>query len=133
MAEDQFWTLVAESGGDAHKLVGFLTGLSWEEIIAFDMRLDEAMYQLDRQDIHEITDGSDDGFEFVRLWIISRGREYFESVLRDPDNAPHFADNDEENEDFGYAATDAYEEMYPDLMPTYPIKRCTRTNVAGWA
>lgn len=129
MADDQFWTLVSESNGDAGKLKSLLKALTREEILAFDLRLDEAMFQLDRRDIHDITDGSDDGFEYVRLWIISRGRAYYESVLRDPKNAPHFAD-EEENEAFSYAALEAYEETFGEPMPVSreyaPPKRIQR-------
>jgi hypothetical protein len=138
MAEGRFWALVEESGGDADGLKQLLMRLPGEDIIAFDLRLDEAMYQLDREDIHEVTDGSDDGFEYVRLWIVSRGKAYFESVLADPRNAPHWAGSDEENESFGYTAIEAYEALFGDdaweiASANYlPHKRWSCTNIAAW-
>jgi hypothetical protein len=108
MPEDRFWALVEMSGGDAERLRTVLLALPAEDICAFSLALDDMMYALDRRDIHDVTDGSDDGFEYMRLWIISCGRAYYESVVADPQNAPQWAGADEENEDFGYAPEDAY-------------------------
>ena len=125
MALDQFWALVEASGGGARELKDLLARLSREEIVAFDQRLDEVMFALDQREIHDITDGSDDGFEYVRLWIISRGQQCFESVMGDPENAPHFADDEEENEEFGYASAEAYEARFGEPMPLRQRKRST--------
>ena len=124
MALDQFWTLVETSGGGARELNDLLVCLSREEILAFDQRLDEVIFALNQREIPDITDGSDDGFEYVRLWIISRGQQCFESVMRDPENAPHFA--------FGYAAAEAYEERFGEPMPLRQRKRSTQANRARW-
>lgn len=131
MNEELFWQIVAASEGSAEKLKQLLLTFSREEIISFDRLLDEALYQLDREDIYEITDGSEDGFEYVRLWIVSQGRRYFETVLQNPTAAPRWAE--EENEPFGYAAQQAYEEKWKEPFPS-PIlkKRGTGTNAAGW-
>ncbi|MGZ3598834.1 MAG: DUF4240 domain-containing protein [Ktedonobacterales bacterium] len=130
MDEGRFWTLVAESQGDAYRLKRLLVRLSREDILAFDMRLDDALYHLDRRNIHAITDGSDDGFLYVRLWIVSRGRQYYESVLRDPENAPHYAD-EEANEEFMYAAMGAFEEKFGEPWPARPHKRGTGAKEAS--
>ena len=126
--EELFWHTVETAQGSAEKLKQILLTFSKEEIISFHQHLDEAMYQLDREDIHEITDGSEDGFEYARLWIVSQGRRYFEAVLHDP----NFAEEDEENEPFGYAAQEAYEEKWQEPFPHLPNKRATGTNKAGW-
>jgi Protein of unknown function (DUF4240) len=138
MAEARFWALVEASGGDPEMLKRLLMRLSKNDIIAFDLALDKAMYQLDREDIHDVTGGSDDGFEYIRLWIVSRGRAYFESVLADPQNAPHDAEVDEENESFGYAAMEAYDEVFGegvwdgDVGAYRTYSRFTGSNRAAW-
>ncbi len=101
-------------------------------MISFNELLDEALYQLDRKDIHEVTGGSDDSFEYVRLWIVSQGRRYFEAVLQNPQKVPHFADEEQENEDFGYAVYEVYEEKWKEQFPALSGKRLTGTNSAGW-
>jgi hypothetical protein len=123
MSRELFWGLVAESGGDAHALKHLLLWFSREQLLAFDRRLGAELALLDRPDIHDVTDGSDDGFLYERLGIISRGRDYFESVLRDPENAPHFAHDDEENEEFMYAAPEMYEEQFGEMWPLSLLPR----------
>ena len=135
MEEDHFWQLVEESGGDAKRLQQLLKGLSKDEMIAFDWRLSEVLYQLDREDIHEVTGGSDDGFLYVRLWMVSRGRDYVASVLANPEAAPHEEDDPEKNEGFMYAVAAAYEQKFNESwsgVPTYGSWRETGSNQAEW-
>jgi Protein of unknown function (DUF4240) len=137
MPENRFWALVEQSNGDAGRLKPLLIALPAEDICAFSLTLDDMMYALDRRDIHDVADGSNDGFEYVRLWIISRGRAYYKSVVADPRNAPQWAD-DEENEDFGYVAGEAYKAKigasFPQVIHQHRIARFgTHCNTAGWA
>ena len=131
LSVDQFWALVAQSEGNANTLRRLLMSLSRDEIVAFDKRMYGVLCQLDRRDIHDVTDGSDDGFLYIRLWIVSRGRDYFESVLRDPENAPHDA-YEEENEEFMYAAMEAYEEKFGEPLPEYPERPGRAGDVTAW-
>jgi hypothetical protein len=138
MQEDRFWALVEMSGGEAEQLKAILLALPAEDICAFSLTLDDMMYALDRRDIHDVTDGSDDGFEYVRLWIISRGRAYFDAVVVDPQNAPQWAGADEENELFGYAPDDADKVIVGASFPSIILQHrnlrfFTGANVAGWA
>jgi hypothetical protein len=119
LPEDAFWALVDASGGAAERLKPLLMCLSRDDLLAFDVRLHEILCRLDRRDIHAVTGGSEDGFLYIRLWIVSRGRVYAESVLRDPENTLRDAD-DEENEDFMYAASEVYQEMFGEAMPYHP-------------
>ncbi len=138
MPTDRFWALVELSGGDAERLKTVLLALPANDICAFSLTLDDMMYALDRRDIHDVTDGSDDGFEYVRLWIISRGRAYYELVVADPHHAPQWAGADEENEGSGYVAEDAYKAKVGASFPTAirqhkNARFFTGTNAAGWA
>jgi hypothetical protein len=134
MTEDRFWALVEESGGDAGKMTKILTWLPKEEIIAFELRFGILLYLLDREDIHDVTDGSDDGFLYARCWIISQGRAYCESVLADPSNAIE----DEEDNDWLYPAMDAYEALAGEGAWPEAIERHWQalgfpdTNEAAW-
>ena len=53
---------------------------------------------------------SDDGFEYFRGWLISRGRAVFEKALADPDSLAKFvgAAPELELEAIAYAAINAY-------------------------
>lgn len=133
MNEELFWQLVADVQGSAEKLKRLLLACSKEEMVSFHQFLDGMLYQLDREDIHEITDGSDDGFEYIRLWIVSQGRSYFEKVLQDPTQAPRDTDEEQENEAFGYAVWEAYEEKWGEAFPQMRGLRATGTNQKGWS
>src|SRR5262249_50559190 len=47
-----------------------LAGLPADELLAFDRILERKLYDIDRADIHERTDGSDDGFLYCRGFIV---------------------------------------------------------------
>ena len=64
-----------------------LDALSADELLAFDRILERKLYDLDRADIHERTDGSDDGFLYCRGFIVGMGRAYYEAVRANPDVA----------------------------------------------
>ena len=68
---------------------------------------------------------SDDSFMDFRYGLISRGRDFFETSLKDPDSLADRLSEDDfiPNEEFGYVASQAYEKKtgqeipYPDLPP----------------
>ncbi len=134
MREDRFWALVEMSGGDADKMTHMLMWFPKEHIIAFELRMGMILHLLDREDIHDVTDGSDDGFLYARCWIISRGRAYCESVLADPSNAVE----DEEDNDWLYPAMDAYEALAGEgtwgnaSEAHWRALQIPDTNEAGW-
>lgn len=67
-----------ESAGIDEALSGFLERLtascvafSSEELTELDRVLERKLYDIDREDIHEFTDGSDDGFLYARGFIVA--------------------------------------------------------------
>lgn len=137
MREDRFWGLVEMSGGDADKMTSMLMWFPKEDIIAFDLRMGDALDQLDREGIYAMTGGSADGFLDIRCWIVSRGREYYEAVLADPAKAPE-DEEDTDNESFGYAACEAYEALFGEEAfwdakdKHWRTSREIGSNRAGW-
>jgi len=98
MQGDKFWQIVkraAESDHDpdAHEEVlrAELRELSLQEIISFEVAfrryLNEA-YTWDLWGAAYVIHGgcSDDGFEYFRRWLVSRGRDVYEAALADPDS-----------------------------------------------
>src|SRR5690349_11865216 len=61
--------------------------LSAQELPDRDRVLERKLYDIDREDIHEATDGSDDGFLYARGQIVALGRAYYEAVSEDPGKA----------------------------------------------
>jgi hypothetical protein len=90
-----FWDLIAASArptqeGQRQALQTELERLEKEEILAFYARFWELLGRANRVGLwaaaYLIRGGcSDDGFLYFRCWLISRGRQVFESALADPD------------------------------------------------
>ncbi len=103
---------------------------SAEELTALDRVVERKLYDIDRQDVHEVTDGSDDGFLYARGFIVALGREFYEAVARDP----RVAVPDAECEALCYF----FAHLHADRFGGFPgtgsgISRETATNAAGWA
>src|SRR5687768_7684500 len=64
-----------------------LEQLPCEELIAFDRILERKLYDIDRAEIHEYTDGGDDGFLYCRGFIVSMGQDFYTLVQEDPSRA----------------------------------------------
>jgi len=104
-----------------------LATLSAEELLAFDRILERKLYDIDRADIHERTDGSDDGFLYCRGFIVGMGRAYYEAVLSNSDRAVI----DAECEAMTYVSWHLYHEKFGEV-PASGISRETTSNFSGW-
>jgi hypothetical protein len=109
-------------------LQGQLAGLPAVELLGFDRILERKLYDIDRADIHERTDGSDDGFLYCRGFIVGMGRGYYEAVRGNPDRAVL----DAECEEMCYLSWHLYLERFGEVLPS-GISRETQSNAAGWA
>lgn len=137
MTKDDFWKLIEKSkqlvgNGDCYEQAGVVQSLLEEcssaDIEDFDKLYDEMrLASYDRQlwaAAYIINGGcSDDGFEYFRGWLISRGREVFEKALQDPGSlVAEISNSDEELEceDMLYVARNAYENKTGNEMPDRP-------------
>jgi hypothetical protein len=149
MTEDRFWTLVGtttafESDPERQlsALRASLERLSIEDIEAYEATFDEQMrrsYSWDLWGAAYVVHGgaSDDGFEYFRCWLISKGRGVFERVIADPDSLGDILVPNVkgvlEFEDFAYVARQVWGQktghssnrmpnaanmIYPDLEPS---------------
>ena len=140
MTEEQFWRLIKQSKRgtedceeQAEKLILVLTKLEPKEIIEFDrylFKLKVEAYRWDLWAVAYIINGgcSDDGFEYFRGWLIAQGKEFFESVIKNPEHAAKKVKDGEEVEceSILYAAQSAYEQKTGEEIPPstrkYPSK-----------
>jgi Protein of unknown function (DUF4240) len=105
MPEERFWTLIdgAAHGNNEARVANLRDGLSKltaDELIGFSLafgsKLNDA-YTWDLWAAAYVANGgaSDDGFAYFRYWLISRGREAFERVVKEPDNLADIVPGDE--------------------------------------
>jgi hypothetical protein len=105
-----------------------LSDLKKEDLLEFDRILERKLYAIDRAEIQEYTNGSDDGVLYARGFIVAAGKDYYDAV-----NAkPNVAMMDLECEDMCYISFHIYKERFGD-MPHSGISRESCSNKAGWA
>ena len=104
-----------------------LDQLSAPELLAFDRILERKLYDIDRAEVQEHTDGSDDGFLYARGFIVAAGKEYYDAV-----NAkPSVALTDLECEEMCYLSLHVHQEKFGEA-PSSDISRESCSNKAGW-
>ena len=108
-------------------LSGKLKKLSKDDLLAFDRILEKKLYDIDREEIQAVTDGSDDGFLYARGFIVAMGKEFYEAVNADPSKAL----TDFECEEMCYLSFHIFKRLYGD-MPKSGISRESGFNKAGW-
>lgn len=109
-------------------LTDTLKRLDADDLLAFDRILERKLYDIDRADIHEYTDGSDDGFLYCRGFIVSMGQQFYDLVRADPSRALM----DFECGQLCYLPRWLYKEQFGPA-PRSDISRETGSNSAGWA
>src|SRR5205807_9971881 len=63
---------------------------------------------------------SDDGFDYFRAWLISRGRTVYEAAIKDPDSLAGLTDperDDYEFEELWSVGLEVYKELTGEDMP----------------
>jgi hypothetical protein len=127
LSEDRAFALQEELEEVIPALREQLATLSADDLLAFDRILERKLYDIDRADIQERTDGSDDGFLYCRGFIVAMGREFYEAVRANP----AVAVTDAECEEMCYLSWHLYREKFGDVPPS-GISRETQSNSAGW-
>ena len=144
MTRDDFWTLIesANPGGDADAFAGRLqarlAGRTPEEIRASERHragLFAESYTWSLWGAAYVINGgcSDDGFEYFRGWLMTRGRAVWEGALREPDSLaglPGDADEWVECEEMLSVARAAFEAVTGTEMPADGVRNPELG--AGW-
>ncbi|HTR56473.1 MAG TPA: DUF4240 domain-containing protein [Kofleriaceae bacterium] len=104
--------------------------LPQDQLVAMDRVLERKLYEIDRQDLQDVTDGSDDGFLYCRGYIVALGQAFYEAVVADPE----IAICDAECEEMCYLPAHVHEERF-GALPKHDagISRETGSNKAGWS
>ena len=123
MDEQQFWNIVERSLRNSTNpdeqeawLINELQKLSLEEIIGFRLRTDKLLYDTYTSEMwcagFIMNEGcSDDGFEYFRCWVISRGENVYNEAKKNPDSLISEVVDGQESydfESFWYVALDAF-------------------------
>jgi hypothetical protein len=105
-------------------------GMSADELTDLDRVVERKLYDIDRADIHAVTDGSDDGFLYARGLVVALGRDYYAAVAADP----RMAVLDGELEGMCYFFAHLHDEKYGAWPKTGSgISRESCSNPTGWS
>ena len=98
-----------------------------DELVEFDRILERKLYDIDRAEIQEHTDGSDDGFLYARGFIVAAGQGYCDAVNKLPSRAL----TDLECEEMCYVSFHVFADKFGDMAHS-DISRETCSNKGGW-
>jgi tetratricopeptide (TPR) repeat protein len=104
-----------------------LDKLTADDLLAFDRTLERKLFDIDRAEIQEQTDGSDDGFLYCRGFIVAAGKSYYDSVNKNPSVALM----DLECQEMCYLSWHLYHDKFGEMPPS-GISRETCSNTEGW-
>ena len=106
-----------------------LRELSKDDLVKFNHIMEEKLFRLDREEIHQHTDGSDDGFLYCRGFIVGMGERYYNLVHTTPAKAT----TDAEAESIPFVGYRVYKEQFREEFlreSVYPIG--SGSNPDGW-
>ena len=123
--EDLYWSIIAaslersEDQDDQEEfLIRRVQQLSPKEMIGFRLRTDKLLHDTYTSEMwcagYIINGGcSDDGFEYFRCWVISRGKDVYYNAKANPDSLISQLDDGDsfEFESFWYVANEAFERI----------------------
>lgn len=137
MSDEAFWAIIAQTTpfeadpeAQTEALRAALGGLSAEQLVAFDSTFHRQMaraYTWDLWAVAFIAHGgaSDDGFEYFRRWMISKGQAVFERLLAHPDDLADLVAEDSEGllefEGFPYVIGDVWSEKTGASFADMPV------------
>ena len=139
MENSQFWNLIdsarAAAGGDpdeqVEELAELLNDLDADELVEFERIREEyhrRAYHWDLWGAAYLINGgcSDDGFDYFRAWLITRGELVFENGLRDPDSLADVIEETDiavgcESEDLLYVAVRVWETLTGEPGEAFPL------------
>ena len=127
LSEDKAEALMESLDEVIPELSNLLGKLTAAELLEFDRILERKLYAIDRAEIQEHTDGSDDGFLYARGFIVAAGHAYYEAVNANP----AVSLMDLECEEMCYLSWHLHEEKFGEV-PDSGISRESCSNKAGW-
>ncbi|KAL1409222.1 hypothetical protein Q8F55_006055 [Vanrija albida] len=105
-----------------------LEGYTQAQLAAWDAYMAQALYDIDREDVHAATDGSDDGFLYARGFIVAVGRAYYDKVKAEPAT---YGVEDAEFESICYEAAHVHDTRFGE-WPAQTVSRESGSNNDGW-
>jgi len=141
--EDKFWAIIEKSLKETNNqedqeiyLISALEKESPQEMLGFRLRTDKLMYDSYTSNLwcanYIISNGvADDGFDYFRCWLISRGKDAFYKVQENPEYLINLVENEPKTYDFEgfwHVAMNAFKNMTNQELNPYLDYENFKTN-----
>jgi Protein of unknown function (DUF4240) len=148
LEENLFWLIIDKSlsnssnqDGQEDFLIKELENLTAQQIIGFHLRIEKFLYDIYNSEMwcasHIMNGGSsDDGFEYFRSWVISRGKKIFYDAKQNPDSLVQEVDINlgvYEFESFYNTAFEAFENKTGKSLYDYLENKNLTSNIEKYA
>lgn len=118
------------------RITEVLQSLSKLDLLAFDQTLERKLYDIDREEVHEYIEGSDDGFLYARGFVVALGKDFYNQI----NTKPYLATQDQFSwydlnlgcPEICFIAQRLFQEKYNETIPETDISRESYSNEAGW-
>lgn len=132
--EETYWTIIEKSLKETKNqedqelfLTSTLEQLSPKEMIGFRLRTDKLLFDSYTSNLwcanFVISNGkADEGFDYFRCWLISRGKEAYYKTMENPDYLVNLVENEPkiyDFEGFWYVAVEAFKNMTNKDLQAY--------------
>ena len=87
--EKWFWDIITKAKEDREQLRAILMEYSKEDIIAFQEIFVDLAAELQYEPFTDYMEESEDGREDISHWVVSKGKEYYEKILNQPEQIPY--------------------------------------------
>ena len=87
--EKWFWDIIAKAKEDREQLRAILMEYSKEDIIAFQEIFVDLAAELQYEPFTDYMEESEDGREDISHWVVSKGKEYYQKILNQPEQIPY--------------------------------------------
>ncbi|WP_289137233.1 DUF4240 domain-containing protein [uncultured Brevibacillus sp.] len=83
-----FWETIRMANSDREKLKDVLWGFELDELISFQEEFVDFSIELQDQPYTDYMEESEDGIEDIANWVVSKGKAFYDEILRNPQSLP---------------------------------------------
>ena len=83
-----FWKTIQMANSDREKLKDVLWGFELDELISFQEEFVDFSIELQDQPYTDYMEESEDGIEDIANWVVSKGKAFYDEILRNPQSLP---------------------------------------------
>jgi len=86
--KEWFWETIRMANSDREKLKDVLWGFELDELISFQEEFVDFSIELQDQPYTDYMEESEDGIEDIANWVVSKGKAFYDEILRNPQSLP---------------------------------------------